>query len=66
MNDCREEEKLTNETILALMRLREDIQSNLAQAHPQYRNALNALRMFTRADDDEICTFSSDEANLLL
>lgn len=57
MEDCREEEKLINEMSLALERLREDIQSHVNQANPQYENALNALRMLNKSDYDEIRTF---------
>lgn len=57
MDDCREEENLINEMSLALERLREDIQSNLDKANPQYEMALNALKMLNRSDYDEIRTF---------
>jgi hypothetical protein len=42
---------------LTLDRLREDIQSDLSQVHPQYKNALKALRMLNKCHYDQIRNF---------
>ncbi len=57
MDDCREEEKLLNEMRIALDRLRKDAEAAVANANPQYENALNALKLLNKADYDEIRTF---------
>ncbi|CAF1139632.1 unnamed protein product [Adineta steineri] len=57
VDDCREEEKLLNEMLTALERLRKDVEAAVADANPQYENALNALKQLNKADYDEIRTF---------
>lgn len=57
MEDCREEEKLINEMGIALDRLRQDVQADVERANPQYQNALNALKLLSKTDYDEIRTF---------
>ncbi len=57
VEDCREEEKLINEMTIALDRLRQDVQADVEKASPQYENALNALKMLSKSDYDEIRTF---------
>ena len=57
MEDCREEERLLDEMNAALKQLRDDVQSDLDRANPQYDEALNALRLLKKSDYDEIRTF---------
>jgi hypothetical protein len=42
---------------VALDRLRQDVQADVEKANPQYENALNALKMLSKSDYDEIRTF---------